>query len=160
MRVAYIPIILLFVTCTVCAAGERVDQSLRSYTYASPAVASILKKARLTEADLIQFADKGLKARSIFAIDPNRVYDGSDDALRIDIRKSGNGIALELSVRQGASVHNMLQRWRRAALVRLPPNLSATESRQKLLASLSLLLDNLKTKFNSPGYQQGEMLEE
>ena len=69
-----------------------------------------MKEISLTEANLIQFADTGLKTRSILAIDPNRVYESSKDALRIDLRKTKDGITLTLAVQQGASIHNMLQR--------------------------------------------------
>lgn len=159
MRVIHAPIFSLLIACTVCLAGEPAKQDLRSYAYVSPSAALIMKEISITEGDLIQFADTGLKKRSIFAIDPGRVYESSEDALRIDVQEAKEGVTLTLTVQQGASTHNMLQRWQMGTLVRLAPTLSPMESRKKLLAAFAQLLGNLKTRFNSDGYRRGEMLD-
>jgi len=80
--------------------------------------------------------------------------------MRIDIRKLPKGLVVELSVRQGVSVHNMLQRWVCRDLVCITPDTSTEQSKLLLLDRISVLLDQLKIHFNSPKYRKGEMLEQ
>jgi hypothetical protein len=141
------------------AVAQSNKNELRSYAYISPAAQSSLKGMGVTENELIHFVDSGLGSRSISAIDPHRVYEGSEDALRIDIRKPSDSLIVTLSVQQGVSINNMLQRWRGRESLQFKQKTSPTLMKLELLACLSRLLDSLKSNFNSNKYLHGEMLE-
>jgi len=141
------------------ASAQATKVELQSYSYVSPSAEPVLKGMGVSENELIRFVDSGLKSRSVFAIDPSRVYKGSEDAVRIDIRRPTHALIVTLSVQQGVSINNMLQRWRGRQSLTFKQDQSPAQCRQALLDCLNRLLDILKTNFNSDKYQRGEMLE-
>ena len=132
----------------------------RVYSYISPPATAVLQKYKITEAELEDFTARGLKSRGIGPIDPNRVYEGSADALRIDIRKKTSKLVIEISVRQGGSVHNMLERWCESKLLPIKAGMQPKEMRRMLFDSILTLLDSLGSNFNSNAYKRGRMMEE
>lgn len=142
---------------TAAASAQLPPPALRSYAYVSEGAKPILAQAGITEQTLIEFADRELRARKIGAIDPNRVYEGSEDALRVDVRKRANALVIELSVRQGVSVHNMLERWARTERLALK---AGAPSRDEVYAVITAELDDLRTSYNGARYKRGAMLEE
>jgi len=152
-------VLALFYYMAVAGCAHSIDNQLHSYAYISPTAAQILKEMRVSENVLIQFVDAGLKSRSIVSIDPNRVYDGSEDALRIDIRKPSNFLIVTLSVHQGTSIHNMLQRWRGRESLHINSSLVPVKFRNLLQNCMGRQLDELKLEINKDKYQRGEMLE-
>ena len=126
----------------------------------SSAANAVLKKARITDKELEAFADDGLRSRGIKCIESNAVYEGSADALRIDIREGPSALTVELSVRQGASVHNMLQRWAGRLVLAIDALPSPEAVRGALLDGIAALLDELKDHYDSPQYRRGQMMEE
>lgn len=150
-----------FAAASFSVSAQLPPPALRSYAYVSDTAKPILAQVGITEQSLIDLADHELKARKIGAIDPNRVFDGSEDALRVDIRKRSNTLVIELSVRQGVSVHNMLERW--AKTERLALKAGATSpgvSRDEVYAVVTAELDDLQASYNTAQYKRGAMLEE
>ena len=141
------------------ASAQLPPPALRSYAYVSESAKPILEKVGVTEQTLIDFADRELKARKIGAIDPNRVFEGSEDALRVDIRKRSNTLVIELSVRQGVSAHNMLERWAKTERLALKTGTPAPGvSRDEVYAVITAELDDLKKSYNTAQYRRGAML--
>jgi len=131
---------------------------MRVYSYLDQPARIWLMKSGMEPETVEGFVRQGLKARAIGPIDDGLLYEGSEDALRIDIRKTGKGFILELSVRQGASAANMLQRWR--ASRSLPNDLgrSSESLRAELMALISTMLDALKIASATDSYRRGSML--
>jgi hypothetical protein len=149
-------------TSIVCAATVMAPHGkadLQVYSYISPEAQPTPNVFGLSENDLVRYVKVGLRARGIHAIDPNRVYDGSEDALRIDIRPENEGFVVELSVRQGVTVHNMLQRWASRESLLFPHEASKNDMGKALLARIEQLLDRLKANFRSKTYRNGLMME-
>lgn len=154
----YLVAIILISATFAAAQSQSVDMSV--YSYVSPPAKEILKKAGLSEEVIESFVAEGLQKRSIRPIDSNRVYEGSEDAFRVDLRKAANSLLINLSVRQGASVHNMLQRWERSHKLILSPSSSPEKFRSDFFSVITKLLDNLKSVYNSEAYKKGSMMEE
>jgi len=95
----------------------------------------------------------------IIPIDSGRVFDGSEDAVRIDLRRAKNGIVVNLSVRQGVSVHNMLQRWEGSEVI-IIRNKTSQQLQINLLGALDKLLVGLQKAYGSIEYKEGSMMEE
>jgi hypothetical protein len=149
---------LLCMTCSFSLAAKNLK--LRSYSYISPPAMAVLQKLGISQEELEVFTNKGILYRAIAPIENKRLYEGSEDALRIDIRKKSTKLLIELSVRQGVSIHYMLERWSKTRLLPIETNLSFQNVRQDLLNSISSLLDDLKSNYNSPAYKRGEMIPE
>ena len=160
-RCAQLLLMTAMLAASLTAGAQLPPPALRSYAYVSESATPLLAQVGVTEKTLIEFADRELKARKIGAIDPNRVFEGSEDALRVDIRKRANALVIELSVRQGVSVHNMLERWARTERIALKAGAPASAvSGDEVYAIISAELDALKTAYNTPQYRRGAMLEE
>jgi hypothetical protein len=140
------------------SAANKLD--LHSYLYISPPAKEVLQKFGISEADINNFTKKGIKSRAIAPIDGNRLHEGSEDDLRIDIRKKSSKLLIELSVRQGVSIHYMLERWSKSRLVSIEAAMSSKDVRRVLLNSISTLLDDLKSNYDSPAYKRGGMIPE
>jgi len=136
------------------------DGGLHCYSYISPPAMTVLEHFGISEAEIVNFARREIESRSIFPIDANRIYEGSEDDLRIDIRKKPDELVIELSVRQGGSIHNMLERWSARQFVPIQSSSSPEDARRKLFDSMSYLLDDLNSKYFSKKYRQGEMVPE
>lgn|GEM_PF-6982093 len=160
MSIRYVLLLASVLLTAPALIAQTTSQDLRVYAYISPAAKHILNKIDSSETELIDFANSQLKRNSIFPIDPNRVYEGSEDALRIDIRKVSAGLTIELSVRQGVSIHNMLQRWWKRQQVQVDLNSSPGNSKKILFNCITQMLGDLKKHHNSPKYLQGKMLED
>jgi len=149
------------VLCTTYSLWSLANSlELRSYSYISPPAKAVLQKLGITEAELENFTNKEVKSRAIVPIDGNRLFEGSEDALRIDIRKKSSKLLVALSVRQGVSIHYMLERWSKSRLLPIEVNMSSKDVRRALYDSITELLDDLKSNYNSPAYKRGEMIPE
>lgn len=144
----------------VVIAGDAhpADSDMRVYSYLDPSAKIWLVKAGMDPESVEKFVRQGLRARAIRPIDDGCLYEGSEDALRIDIRRTGKGLFLELSVRQGASAANMLQRWRAARSLPNDRGRSSESLRAELTKLISTMLDALKISFATDSYRQGSML--
>lgn len=149
-----------FICTTYSLLSAANNLELHSYSYISPPAKSVLQKFGINEGELEDFTDKGIKSRAIAPIDGNRLFEGSEDILRIDIRKKSSKLLVELSVRQGVSIHYMLERWSKSQLVPIEADMSSKDVRRALLNSISTLLDDLKSNYDSPAYKRGEMIPE
>lgn len=149
---------LLCTTCSLSSAANNLK--LRSYSYISPPAMAVLQKFGISQEELEDFTNKGIKSRAIAPVDGNRLFEGSEDALRIDIRKKSTKLLIELSVRQGVSIYYMLERWSESRLLPIEANMSSKDVHRELLNSISTLLDDLKSNYNSPAYKRGEMMPE
>ncbi len=145
-------------TCTLSSADS--NQGLRCYSYISPPAAAVLEKFGISDMEIENFTRKEVNSRAILPVGANRLYEGAEDSLRIDIRRKSHQLLIELSVRQGGSIHNMLERWSARRLLPIKNNMSSKEVSQAFFASIAALLDDLKSKYNSPEYQQGAMIPE
>jgi len=134
------------------------DREMRVYSYLDQPARIWLIKAGMEPEAVEGFVRQGLKARAIRPIDDGLLYEGSEDALRIDIRKTSKGFLLELSVRQGASAANMLQRWRASRFLSNDLVGSSETLRAELTALISTMLDALKIASATDSYRQGSML--
>ena len=160
-RCAQLLLMTAMLAASLTAGAQLPPPALRSYAYVSESATPLLAQVGVTEKTLIEFADRELKARKIGAIDPNRVFEGSEDALRVDIRKRSNTLVIELSVRQGVSAHNMLERWARTERLALKAGTrSPGVSRDEVYAVVTQELDDLKASYNTAQYKRGAMLEE
>jgi hypothetical protein len=149
---------LLFPICSISSAANNLK--LRSYSYISPPAMAVLQKFGISQEELEVFTNKGIKSRAIAPINGNRLFEGSEDALRIDIKKKSSKLLIELSVRQGVSIHYMLERWSGTRLLSIEAKMSSKDVRRVLLNSISSLLDDLKLNYNSPAYKRGGMIPE
>jgi len=142
----------------IAGSAHPVDREMRVYSYLDQPARIWLIKAGTEPEAVEKFVGESLRARTLWPIDDGSLYEGSEDALRIDIRKTSKGFLLELSVRQGASAANMLQRWR--ASRSLPNDLgrSSETLRAELTALISTMLDSLKIASATDSYRQGSML--
>jgi len=149
---------VLAILVAIAGSAHPVDREMRVYSYLDQPARIWLMKSGMEPETVEGFVRQGLKARAIGPIDDGLLYEGSEDALRIDIRKTGKGFILELSVRQGASAANMLQRWR--ASRSLPNDLgrSSESLRAELMALISTMLDALKIASATDSYRRGSML--
>jgi hypothetical protein len=136
--------------------SQMPEQNLEVYSYIAPAALADLKPG-LSRA-LEQYAAAELKKRRIMPVNNNAVYEGSSDAFRIDLRKNKKQLVLELSVRQGASVNNMLERWSAKKVFNQEEYGPADQHKEKLLSAIQILLDQLQGNYNSPAYLRGHML--
>lgn len=132
--------------------SQNSDLELRTYTYVSPSAQSIIKKMGVAEKDLENYARKGAASRQIEQKTKNVVFEGSEDAIRVDLRANAKNLILELSVRQGVSVNNMLERW---SSKRELKSSKGAYSKAALFESISVLLDELKVNYNSVKYKTG-----
>lgn len=130
------------------------EQALEVYSYIAPAALTDLKPG--VSRELEQYTAGQLKKRQIKPVNNNAVYEGSSDAFRIDLRKNKKQLVLELSVRQGVSVNNMLERWS-AKKVFTPEEYRAADQ-HRLFSAIQSLLDNLQANYHSPAYLHGHML--
>jgi hypothetical protein len=154
LRTVLIAIALIFV-----ATAQSADvATLEVYSYISPPAATILNDFGISAAEIEDFARKGLESRAIGAIDPDQLHKGYEDAFRIDIRKKKNDLLLELSVRQGGSIHNMLERWSNRCYVSAGP--LSDNFRRDLFISITVLLDDLKLQYTTADYRRGRMMPE
>ena len=142
----------------VSAAANARDMS--AYSYVSPPSTPFLRQAGLDSKALEALALEGLKTRSIEPIQDNRVFQGSEDSLRVDIRRNGRRLVIALSVNQGLSVHNTLQRWTASRTLLVDPANIPKSLRSRIVAAISDLLDGLKAGYGSPAYREGRMLED
>jgi hypothetical protein len=142
------------------AASGHETADLRVYSYVSPPAGEVLERFGISNAEIETYARKGLRSRSIHRTGDDRLYRGSQDSLRVDVRRKKGELLLELSVRQGDSVHNMLERWSKRRLVPAGSALAAREFRRSLFGTVSVLLDELKSASGTPAYREGSMLPE
>jgi len=142
----------------IAGSAHPVDREMRVYSYLDPPARIWLTKAGMEPGAVEQFVRQGLRVRAIGPLDDGLLYEGSEDALRIDIRKTGKGFLLELSVRQGASAANMLQRWRASRFLSKDLGRSSESLRAELTAAISTMLDALKISSATDSYRQGSML--
>ena len=134
------------------------DSEMRVYSYLDPPAKIWLTKTGMGPEAVEKFVRQGLRARAIGPIDDDCLYEGSEDALRIDIRKTNKGLILELSVRQGASAANMLQRWRASHPLPYDLGRSSEFLGAELTKLISTMLDALKISVATASYRQGSML--
>lgn len=134
--------------------SQMPEQNLEVYSYIAPAALADFKPGLSRE--LEQYAAAELKQRRIMPVNNNAVYEGSADAFRIDLRKNKKQLVLELSVRQGASVNNMLERWSAKKVFNRGEYGPADQHR--LFSAIQTLLDQLQANYNSPAYLRGHML--
>ncbi|MGL4603128.1 MAG: hypothetical protein ACRCU9_03190 [Iodobacter sp.] len=134
--------------------SQMPEQNLEVYSYIAPAALADLKPGLSRE--LEQYAAAELKQRRIMPVNNNAVYEGSSDAFRIDLRKNKKQLVLELSVRQGASVNNMLERW--SAKKVFNKEEYGLADQHSLFSAIQTLLDQLQGNYNSPAYLHGHML--
>ena len=125
------------------------------YSYVSPAAAAVLKSDGIDVSEIEQFVRRAIKSRSIVAVDDGRLFAGSQDALRIDIRENNAGLIVELSVRQGVSIAYMLERWEGHRLVSIN---TLPQLRGRLLEALSMLISQLATAYGTTEYNRGRMI--
>lgn len=148
---------LVFLTA-MAGFSHSVGREMRVYSYVSQPAGIWLIKAGMGPEAVERFVRQGLRARAIRPVDDGLLYEGSEDALRIDFRKTGQGFILELSVRQGASAANMLQRWRASRFLSKDLGRSSESLRAELEALLATMLDALKIASATDSYRQGSML--
>lgn len=134
--------------------AQMPDQNLDVYSYIAPAAQADFKPGLSRE--LEQYAAAELKKRRIMPVNNNAVYEGSSDAFRIDLRKNKKQLVLELSVRQGASVNNMLERW--SAKKVFNKGEYGPADQHSLFSAIQTLMDQLQGNYNSPAYLRGHML--
>lgn len=142
----------------IAGSAHPVDREMRVYSYLDQPARIWLIKAGTEPEALKGLVRQGLKSRAIRPIDDSYLYEGSEDALRIDIQKTGKGFILELSVRQGASAANMLQRWRASRFLSNDLGRSSESLRAELTALISTMLDALKISSATDFYRQGSRL--
>lgn len=152
MRKLFVVLSLLLSTA---AFGATAPATLKSYAYVSPEAQVALKRAAVTDKELIAFVDGELQRRALQGVEAGRLYEDAEDSVRIDIRAKGKALTVELSVRQGASIHNMLERWQASRVLKIE---GKVPSRQLLLDTLTWLLDDLQKNYNSPAYKRGKMM--
>ena len=141
------PFLRMALVAPVLSAGAP----LASYTYVAPEAKALLAQAGLDEKGLVALVDAGLRRRGLVRLEDGRLFEGSEDTLRVDLRRKGKRIVLALAVQQGVSVHFMLTRWQGEQ-----PLKAATELRP----ALERLLDDLKAATPSDAYRKGQMPEE
>ena len=134
--------------------SQMPEQALEVYSYIAPAALADLKPGLSRE--LEQYTAVELNKRRIKPVNNNAVYEGSSDAFRIDLRKNKKQLVLELSVRQGASVNNMLERWSAKKVFNQKEYGPADQHR--LFTAIQTLLDDLQANYHSPAYLRGHML--
>jgi hypothetical protein len=139
---------------------QAATQDMHVYSYVSPPTYELLHKAGLSENDIESCVVKGLQQSAIIPIDDSQVYAGSEDAMRIDLRKEAKCLVINLSVRQGVSVHNMLQRWEASRTLGIDEGALSKKLRSDILDVLSAMLNELKSEYNSDAYKKGSMMEE
>ncbi len=142
----------------IAGSARPVDREMRVYSYLDQPARIWLIKVGMEPEAVEKFVRQGLKARAIRPIDDGLLYEGSEDTLRINIRKTGKGFILELSVRQGASAANMLQRWRASRSLSKDLGRSSESLRAELTALISTMLDALKISSATDSYRRGSML--
>jgi hypothetical protein len=131
---------------------------LRAYTYIAPKALKTLTQLGCSEAELVIWMNARLQERGIAALEANRLFEGSEDALRIDVRERGSVLEIELSVRQGVSVNYMLQRWRLKQDWSFDRAQSQAQSKQSFYAALDSMLNQLKRQSSSAAYLKGKIL--
>ncbi len=151
---------LSFAPSQTKAASDREAADLRVYSYVSRPAGEVLERFGISKAEIENYARNGLKSRSIHRTGDDQIHQGSKDALRVDIRSKKRELLLELSVRQGGSVHNMLERWSKRHSVPAGSELAAKEFRRSLFGSVSVLLDELQSASRTPAYHEGSMIPE
>ncbi len=160
MRKAAVGVVFMALWATGSFAKAAGQEPIRCYSYVSPPAKAVLDRFGITEGELVKFASDGLRSRKIAAIGADQLYPGSADALRVDLRRKADQLLLEVSVRQGGSIHNMLERWSGRRLIPVEGSSSAASARKILRDSISQLLDELKAVSASPEYQAGKMIPE
>jgi hypothetical protein len=160
-------ILRAFCIATIClclmSSGEIVQAAAKDmhvYSYISPPAYELLQKAGLSGNDIESYVVRGLQQSAIMSIDDSQVYEGSEDAMRIDLRKETKGLVINLSVRQGVSVHNMLQRWESSQTLEIDEGALPKKLHSDILNALSAMLNGLKSEYNSDAYKKGSMMEE
>jgi flagellar basal body-associated protein FliL len=151
-------IILMIVLFTAIGCSQATEMRLHSYSYTSPSAKKLLKKYNITEKEIEDYANKETKIRSIQAINGSAVYEDSKDALRIDLRSKNNKIYIELSVRQGVSIYNMLERWSKKKTIIIKTTNTDEELKQEILQLITLLIEDLKSNYNSSKYKKGTLM--
>src|SRR5260221_3969037 len=151
---------LSFAPSQTKAARGREAADLRVYSYVSGPAGDVLERLGISKAEIENYARNGLKSRSIHRTGDDQLDEGSKDSLRVDIRRKKKELLLELSVRQGRSVHHMLERWSKRRFVPAGSELAAKEFRRSLFGSVSVLLDELKSASTTPAYHEGSMIPE
>jgi hypothetical protein len=131
---------------------------LRAYTYIAPKALKTLTQLGCSEAELVTWMNARLQERGIAALEANRLFEGSEDALRIDVRERGSVLEIELSVRQGVSVNYMLQRWRLKQDWTFDRAQPPTQSKQGFYAALDTMFNQLKRQSSSATYLKGKIL--
>ncbi|MEJ2793669.1 hypothetical protein WAE56_09640 [Iodobacter sp. LRB] len=156
MKILICLIVFIF-SSTIYA--ETTNNALLAYSYTSPSAQKLLKKYEITAKALEEYSNSALKKYTIQAINPGAVYEDSEDALRIDIRsKKSNVLSIELSVRQGASINNMLERWSKKTILTIKEAQTPAAIKIDLFNSIDFLLNDLKINYNSTGYAKGKLM--
>ncbi len=145
---------LLAAMCILNLQACQRYEAMRVYAYVSPGAAQLLTRLNLNEQDLVGDLEQALKQRQLGAVAPNTVYDGATDALRLDLRRTQQALKIELSVRQGVSAQNMLERWSQTRLVPLPGDDALL--RQQIKLALDQMLQDLAQQHGQAAYLQGQ----
>lgn len=132
--------------------------SMTVYTYISPGSAKLLERQKMTQAELVSYLEQQLKQYRLYAVAPNAVFEGSSDALRLDLRRTQDQLKIELSVRQGVSANNMLERWSQVRWVSLPEQGDDAALRRRIYLALDQLLKDLQQQYGQAAYMQGQPL--
>lgn len=141
------PFLLMALVAPLQSAGAP----LASYAYVAPEAKALLAQAGLDEKGLVALADAGLRRHGLVRLEDGRLFEGSEDTLRVDLRRKGKRMVLALAVQQGVSVHFMLTRWRGEQPLKAAADLRPT---------LERLLEDLKAAAPGEAYRKGQMPEE
>lgn len=133
-------------TPTATPTAKPVDIS----AYIAPEAEDWLKSAGLTEDAIKAAAHRAVVDHHIDCIAENAVLEGSDDWLSIGLTRSSADapVAIEMSVRNGASANHQLIRWQAQK-----PLSSAND----VLPAIDSLATDLAAVYGSPAYRQGRM---